>query len=320
MSAKRFVFETSLQSPDGTHRILSRKRVCESPEREVLRLLHASSLLIVIAAWVINHVHLIWLYSSASASVQQPSVFLVLLPKDPTMYLRPLFLTFLASLPVAFTSPTLSDELSSLETRAVCNLTALFASWEIYQEPDKQNLTDQTGPVCPPDAPNCSGEYLYYDFQVSQAARAKNQHDLVASFTHDTGELRCPNEPGGHGPYQLEFHYSPQEQYTSTGSNTNIDVFTINGDIPKQFDGHREYFYNPNWQNIGPLTGGLVGSFSLPEPGSKAAKKEQVISVGKVKCGEQINVRLSLSDASKAAGDISYRQFNQSGFRLRWGC
>ncbi len=104
----------------------------------------------------------------------------------------------------------------------------------------------------------------------------------------------------------------------ATGANTRIDVFDINGDLPQRFDGHREYYSVPNWNNIGPLTGALVGSFEVPT--GKKGKVVQVVKGVQKVCRMQYNWRLSFTNSNPGAGSIQYTQVNVTGLRFKHGC
>lgn len=219
---------------------------------------------------------------------------------------------------------TLTQALPSadLSPRAHCTNTTHLepptAFWQIFQEPSRQSETYQLGPKCAQGPPYCAE--FHSDFHLSQDANAANQHDLVASYVNqnDPADPRC-DYSAIKGPYTLEFEFDPQDAFSASGSNKRIDVFNIDGDIPKRFDGHREYYDIPNWNNIGPLTGALVGSFEVPKAGEKGKVSAVVHGVQPV-CKVQYNFRLSFSDGNKGAGSVDYAQVNTTGLRMRFGC
>lgn len=212
---------------------------------------------------------------------------------------------------------TLALPSSELSPRAPScgHLESPFAFWQLFQEPSRRNETFQLGPRCAEGPPYCA--QTSNEFHLSQEANAANQHDLVASYRNQVGpaDPHCPGQEIK-GPYTLEFQFDARDAFTSSGANKQIDVFDIDGDIPQQFDGHREYFSVPNWDNIGPLTGALVGSFEVPA----AAKVIRVVHNVQKVCRMQYNFRLSFSDSNMAAGSVDYMQVNTTGLRLRFGC
>lgn len=228
-----------------------------------------------------------------------------------------LLLAQLLTLTHALPSPS-----PALDTRAhYANYTHLespFALFQIFQEPSRQSETLQTGPRCATGPPYCAE--IHSDFSLSQAADAASQHDLVATFENLAGpaDTRCSGQSVT-GAYTLEFAFDPKDVYSVSGGNKRVDVFNIDGDIPQKFDGHREYYSDPNWNNIGPLTGALVGGFEVPKVGGKEKVVAVVKGVSPV-CKLQYNFRLSFSDSSKAAGSMDYTQANTTGLRMRFGC
>lgn len=229
-------------------------------------------------------------------------------PQTPTVFLLAQTLALTTAIPSLPLSPRAPN----------CHLESPYSTWNIFQEPARRGERDQTGPSCAQAPPYCSE--MHNDITLSQGANATNQHDLVASYQNMAGERdpTCAEPFHIQGPYALEFEFDPKDVFTSTGSNKRIDVFDITGDLPEKFDGHREYYANPTWDNIAPLTGAKVGSFKIP----KEAKGKVVSVVKGVQetCRQQFNWRLSFTDADAGAGSVLYKQVNTTGLRLRLGC
>lgn len=87
---------------------------------------------------------------------------------------------------------------------------------------------------------------------MSRYADGTNVVDLVVSST----DLPCP--PASRGAYSFEFNFVPQSEYFYLGEGQ-INVFKINGALPP----------NPIYNNNDAITGSLIGTFELPERGTK---------------------------------------------------
>ncbi|KAL9101908.1 MAG: hypothetical protein Q9163_002874 [Psora crenata] len=165
--------------------------------------------------------------------------------------------------------------------------------WRLDESnPDGVNVL---GPVTPPEGGSL------FQFNVSQDATATDEQDLVASFTN----VPCP--PAGRGPYSLEFAFDPANLLTSSG-NDRIDVYAINGPLPS----------GPSWNNVAPITGSQVASFSLPDDATTGS----LITLNSFVCAPQMNFRFSITNDIIAAGEVSYSNFDstETGLRIRYGC
>ena len=142
-------------------------------------------------------------------------------------------------------------------------------------------------------------------FETSQGAHATNQSDLVVSFKG----VPCP--PAGFGPFAVEFLYQPSSQYFYSGQKR-IDMFAIkgNGSLPGQRAKH------PTWENMTPLMGSLIGTFSLPTDYNIT----QLININQLICQPEMNLRFSITNDDLAAGYVDYQMIATTGLRIRYGC
>ncbi|KAL8704781.1 MAG: hypothetical protein Q9201_002091 [Fulgogasparrea decipioides] len=204
-------------------------------------------------------------------------------------------LPLLSFSPIVASAPSLSPR--------VCG-TVLSPSnfYQIYEEPQFINQTSGLGPFYP------SGEF---SFATLQEANNVNERDLIASFKN----VPCP--PQGRGPYELEFNFIPDSRYRASG-NTRIDVFAINGDLPRFTYPDGSVSEIPTWATTNEQTGSLIGTFTLPT--GAAAQSPAVIPINSFVCKPTINLRFSITNDSPAAGSVNYFSGPTAGLRIRYGC
>ncbi|KAL8826340.1 MAG: hypothetical protein Q9170_007444 [Blastenia crenularia] len=165
--------------------------------------------------------------------------------------------------------------------------------WQIYQQ-DKHRSTNLY-----PLAPNGSAE-----FAVSQGANARNQLDLIASFT---------SIPSGQGPYQIEFLYvNPARAGYGSGENDVIDVFAVTGPLPTQKIAGT-VLPVPTWANLEKLTGSLIGTFHLPRTDEDPTHSKKIY-INSVAYQSTINLRFSITDSNSKAGYVRWTQNNDIDF------
>lgn len=103
-----------------------------------------------------------------------------------------------------------------------------------------------------------------------------------------------------------------------SGTNTRVDVFTINGDLPAIYFSDGEISEYPQWDSTNRQTGPRIGSFTFPT-GNKANKAKTLFRK-KVECMPTINLRFSITNDSPEAGNINYFHDTDAGLRIRYGC
>ena len=147
----------------------------------------------------------------------------------------------------------------------------------------------------------------FLSFKLSQTGNGKtlqSENDLVAYYSN----VQC-------GTTSLEFLFEPISDY-DYGGNTKIDVFTVTS-IPRDANGKPV----PTWDNLKTATGPLVGSFRMPN--SEATQVHKNFKIGKVPCGSDVLLRLSISNSGYASGSVNYAQDYSgyvTGLKLRLGC
>lgn len=181
----------------------------------------------------------------------------------------------------------------TLESRECGTVIAPSQAWGIRK--DSPDYSGQFGPN-PPDQ--------YLDFQVSQGDNANFENDLIVAFRN----VPCP--PAGQGPYSIEFLFQPGSDTYYTYSGKRIDMFSITGPLPA----------NPTWNNLESLRGSLIGSFSLPIPGTPEASQEKRVFINQLVCQPEIDLRFSITNDSPEAGSVNYYQRSGRGLQLRYGC
>lgn len=190
-----------------------------------------------------------------------------------------------------------------LTSRACEAILAPSNYYQIYEDPEFINQTSGLGPFSPNGG---------FSFAVSQLANNVNERDLVVSFKN----VPCP--PAGSGPYKLEFLFLPDPRYTVSGTNTRVDVFTINGDLPAIVFSDGSISEYPQWDSTNRQTGPRIGSFTFPT--GKAANKAKTLLSLKVECMSTINLRFSITNDSPQAGNINYFHDTSAGLRIRYRC
>ena len=217
------------------------------------------------------------------------------------------FFTLASLLPFVHLTIAFPQPIQALTSRA-CEAKYLTPSdyYQIYEESTFTNQTSGLGPFYPDGS---------FSFAVSQQANIVNERDLIASFKN----VSCP--PATSGPFKLEFLFLPDKtgkKYTVSGSNTRVDVFTINGELPYFSDFYGTIYEFPRWSTTNKQTGPRIGSFKFPT-GSAVHKERTLLSL-KVECKATINLRFSITNDSPKAGDINYFHGKKAGLRIRYGC
>ncbi|KAL8746256.1 MAG: hypothetical protein Q9190_001712 [Brigantiaea leucoxantha] len=209
------------------------------------------------------------------------------------------FLISLSSLALAVPQP----RSLALSPRTCGTVLSPSNYYQIYEEPDFVNQTSGLGPFSPNGG---------YSFAVSQQANNVNERDLIASFKN----VPCP--PTGRGPYTIEFVILPGARYTVTGTNTRVDMFAINGDLPSIVFPDGSVSETPTWVTTNRQTGALIGTFTLPA--TPPLNRAQTFIINSVTCKSTINLRFSLTNDVPAAGNVNYFHGTEAGLRIRYGC
>ena len=171
------------------------------------------------------------------------------------------------------------------------------------------NATLEYGPYPPPTDP-------FFNFQVSQASDGaqglSEESDLIATYTG------LPCKP--YRSFTLEFFFDPVSDYGYSGNNTRVDIWRVDGDIPRDQNGKG----TPTWNNMGH---GLifVGRFKMPA--SEAEQVRKVFRVGGFACKKEVSFRVSIANdfpLPPESGWVSYPQeyagATDTGLRIRYSC
>ena len=134
-------------------------------------------------------------------------------------------------------------------------------------------------------------------FTVSQGPGNTDARDLVVAFTG----LPCY----GPGPFSFEFNFDPSYIYQTAGQGQ-INMFRVDSSV---FNGP-----DPTWNNIGPATGSLIGTFELPLDGPRLLYLNQLV------CQDVIVLRFGITRYSSQEVLVSYINANGFGLRERNGC
>ncbi|KAG8531205.1 uncharacterized protein KY384_004563 [Bacidia gigantensis] len=160
----------------------------------------------------------------------------------------------------------------------------------------------------------------YFDFQVSQTSDGgqglPQESDLIATYT----TLPCKSTE----QYQLEFYFDPISDYSYSGPNTRIDIWRVDGNIPRDKNGKGK----PTWNNIGQFAEIYVGGFKMPS--SEAEQKPTSFLVGNFLCKRETSFRVSIANSKdgnpELSGSVRYPQeyagAKETGLRVRynWKC
>lgn len=170
------------------------------------------------------------------------------------------------------------------------------------------DTTFDYGPHKPPLDP-------FFDFKVSQTSNGaqglSEESDVIATYTN----LPCTSSQ----TYNLEFYFDPISDY-SYGGNTRVDIWRVNGNIPRDSTGKG----TPTWNKMKSYALSFVGGFKMPA--SEAEQVRKVFQVGGFACTKEVSFRVSISNnpTPPQTGSVSYVQeyagATDTGLRIRYSC
>jgi hypothetical protein len=127
--------------------------------------------------------------------------------------------------------------------------------------------------------------------------------DLLAEFRYiPSGAYGCT----------LQFDYQPGNNpivEDDIGDPQRIDVYRVSdgGNFP----------YTPTWDNTGPRTGALVGTFQFPS--GNALNTPQLITINSFACDAIMAFRFTVED-DNARGGVQVDEGTTSGLRIAYNC
>lgn len=170
------------------------------------------------------------------------------------------------------------------------------------------DTTFDYGPEKPPAEP-------FFNFQVSQtsdgAQGLSEESDLIATYTG----LSCKSSQS----YTLEFFFDPISDY-SFSANTRVDVWRIDGNIPRDKTGKG----TPTWNKMKNYALIRVGGFKMP--GNEVEQVKKVFQIGSFACKTEVSFRVSIVNdpTPPRSGSVSYPQeyagATDTGLRIRYSC